>query len=91
MLVRAVGISLLCMLARCFNAKFSAVNTASNVLDGLENLWKKATKLFLCRENDMVRLTDNLIHQLYVSSKDCSYASLIYYAPVNSNPHPRGY
>lgn len=36
MLVRAVGISLLCEVARCFNAKFSAVNTALNVLDGLE-------------------------------------------------------
>ena len=77
MLVRAVGISLLCEVARCFNAKFSAVNTASNVLDGLENLRKKASKMFLCRENDMVHLTDNFIHQLYVSSKDCSYASLL--------------
>ena len=78
MLVRAVGISLLCKVARCFNVKFSAVNTASNVLDGLENLRKKATKLFLCRENDMGHLTDNFIHQLYVGSKDCSYTSLLY-------------
>ena len=42
MLVRAVGISLLCKVERCHNAKLIAVNTASNV-DGVENLRKKMT------------------------------------------------